>query len=344
LRERFADLLEEALSAVRAATSDDVLESVRVLYLGRKGRITERLRGLAEATAEERKSLGAELNALREQVGAAIDEARGHVRAAQRERARLAERIDVTLPGRAPAAGGLPPIGRMMDEISEIFLGLGFEVRTGPEVETEHHNFDALNTPPDHPARDAGDSFYVRPGVLLRTHTSPVQIRTLESEDPPVRIIAPGRVYRRDAIDATHLPIFHQVEGLYVDRGVTMADLKGTLAAFVKRFFGETQRVRLRPSYFPFVEPGAEVDVSCILCGGGGCRVCKGSGWIEILGAGMVHPRVLRVVERRGHDASKLSGFAFGMGVERVFMLRHGVDDIRHFVENDVRFLANLSV
>jgi len=348
LDERFAALRAEALTAIEsagaAADAEAALEAVRVQYLGRKGRVTDLLRGLAQAGPDERRTLGAELNALREGVGAALDAAQSRARDAGRAAAIGAERIDVTLPGRRPARGGLHPIGRMMDELSEIFLGLGFEVRRGPEVETDYTNFDALNTPFDHPARDGGDSFYIRPGVLLRTHTSPVQIRTLESEDPPIRIIAPGRVYRRDAIDATHLPIFHQVEALYVDRGVTMADLKGTLTAFAKRFFGETHRVRLRPSYFPFVEPGAEVDVSCILCGGSGCRVCKGSGWIEILGAGMVHPRVLEVMRTRGHDPAEYTGFAFGMGIERVFMLRHGVDDVRHFIENDVRFLSNLAV
>jgi phenylalanyl-tRNA synthetase alpha chain len=344
LPERFAGLLAEALRLIDEAANETALEAVRIELLGRKGKVTELLRGLGSVSADERRAAGAELNALRDRIAAALDEAQGRARAGSRAKALEEERIDITLPGRRAARGGLQPIGRMMDEISEIFLGLGFEVRRGPEVETDYANFDALNTPADHPARDAGDSFYIRPGVLLRTHTSPVQIRTLESEDPPIRIIAPGRVYRRDAIDATHLPIFHQVEALYVDRGVTMAHLKGTLTTFVKRFFGESFRVRLRPSYFPFVEPGAEVDVSCLLCGGSGCRLCKGSGWIEILGAGMVHPRVLEVMRGRGHDPARYTGFAFGMGIERVFILRHGVDDIRHFIENDVRFLANFAV
>lgn len=342
---RFAELLAEALSAIGDAAGEDALDAVRVRYLGRKGKVTDHLRGLSSAAPEERRALGSELNELRETVTAAIEEARTRLRGTERERVRSAEKIDVTLPGRLPFRGGLHPIGRMVDELSEIFLGLGFEVRRGPEVESEYYNFDALNTPPDHPARDDQDTFYVRPGLLLRTHTSPVQIRTLESEDPPIRIIAPGRVYRRDALDATHSPIFHQIEALYVDKGVTMADLKGTLTAFVKRFFGESFRVRFRPSYFPFVEPGAEVDVSCMMCdgAGAGCRVCKGTGWIEILGSGMVHPRVLEVMKNRGHDPAAYTGFAFGMGVERVFMLRYGVDDIRYFAENDVRFLNHLS-
>lgn len=343
MSDRYAEILAEALAAVREARSEEALDALRVRFLGRKGRVTELLRGLAEVDAAERPARGAELNALRRQIEEALEEAVSRARDAGRASAHAAEALDVTLPGRRPFRGALHPIGRMIDEVSEIFLGLGFEVRHGPEIETEYYNFDALNTPPDHPARDAGDSFYIRPGVLLRTHTSPVQIRTLETEAPPIRIIAPGRAYRRDAIDATHLPIFHQVEVLYVDRNVSMADLKGTLNEFVRRFFGASHRVRLRPSYFPFVEPGAEVDVSCILCGGTGCRLCKGSGWIEILGAGMVHPRVLEPMRRAGHDPSLYTGFAWGMGVERLFMLRHGVDDIRHLVENDVRFLANLS-
>jgi len=343
LPERFAELLAEALRLIGEAADETALEAVRIEYLGRKGKVTELLRGLGSVGADERRAAGAELNALRDRIAAALDEAQGRARAGSRAKTLEEERTDVTLPGRRPAWGGLHPIGRMMDEISEIFLGLGFEVRRGPEVESDYANFDALNTPADHPARDAGDSFYIKPGVLLRTHTSPVQIRTLETENPPIRIIAPGRAYRRDAIDATHLPIFHQVEVLYVDRGVTMAHLKGTLAVFVKRFFGESHRVRLRPSYFPFVEPGAEVDVTCILCGGSGCRLCKGSGWIEILGAGMVHPRVLEAMRRSGNDPALYTGFAWGMGIERLFMLRHGVDDIRHFIENDVRFLANFA-
>ena len=338
--ERFAGLLTEALRLIGEAADETALEAVRIELLGRKGKITELLRGLGSVSPEERRAAGAELNALRDRITAALDEAQARARAGSRAKSLEEERIDVTLPGRRAQRGGLHPIGRMMDEISEIFLGLGFEVRRGPEVETDYANFDALNTPADHPARDAGDSFYIRPGVLLRTHTSPVQIRTLETEDPPIRIIAPGRVYRRDAIDATHLPIFHQVEALYVDRGVTMAHLKGTLTAFVKRFFGESFRVRLRPSYFPFVEPGAEVDVSCLLCGGSGCRLCKGSGWIEILGAGMVHPRVLEVMRGRGHDPSRYTGFAFGMGIERLAMLRYSIDDLRTMFENDARFLA----
>jgi phenylalanyl-tRNA synthetase alpha chain len=339
----YAEILAEALAAVRDARGEDALDALRVKYLGRRGRVTELLRGLAEAAAGDRPRLGAELNALRRGIEEALEEAVVRAREAGRTSAHAAEAIDVTLPGRRPLRGALHPIGRMIDEISEIFLGLGFEVREGPEVETEYYNFDALNTPPDHPARDAGDSFYIGPGVLLRTHTSPVQIRTLEAESPPIRIIVPGRVYRRDALDATHSPVFHQVEGLYVDRRVSMADLKGTLATFVRRFFGPKHRVRFRPSYFPFVEPGAEVDMSCMLCDGRGCRTCKGSGWIEILGSGMVHPRVLKVLEKRGLDPAEYSGFAFGMGIERPFMIRHGVDDIRHLLENDLRFLANLA-
>ncbi len=339
----YAGVLAEALAAVGEATSEEALDALRVRYLGRRGAVTELLRGLAGADPAERPRLGAELNAVRRRIEEALEEAVARAREAGRASARAAETLDVTLPGRRPLRGGLHPIGRLIDEISEIFLGLGFEVREGPEVETEFYNFDALNTPPDHPARDAGDSFYIRPGLLLRTHTSPVQIRTMEAEDPPIRIIAPGRVYRRDALDATHSPVFHQVEGLYVDRGVTMGDLKGTLATFVRRFFGPKHRVRFRPSYFPFVEPGAEVDMSCILCDGRGCRTCKGSGWIEILGAGMVHPRVLEVLRLRGHDPAEYTGFAFGMGIERPFMLRHGVDDIRHILENDLRFLARFA-
>jgi phenylalanyl-tRNA synthetase alpha chain len=319
----------------RAATRRD-LEEARVRYLGKKGALTQLLRALPSLPAAERPVVGREGNLAKAEIESAL-EARLAVLEGLERRARLAaDRPDLTLPGRRVVPGSLHPLTRVLDEIVDVFTGMGFAVAEGPEVELDYYNFEALNIPKDHPARDMQDTFYVGGEILLRTHTSPVQIRTMERQKPPVRIICPGRVYRRDA-DITHSPVFHQVEGLAVDRGITMGDLKGTLELFARELFGADSRIRFRPSFFPFTEPSAEVDVLCFLCKGGGCRVCKASGWLEILGSGMVHPRILRAM---GYDTEEVTGWAFGMGVERVAMLRYGIDDIRLFFENDLRFLA----
>jgi phenylalanyl-tRNA synthetase alpha chain len=319
----------------RAATRRD-LDEVRVKYLGKRGALTQLLRALPGLPPAERPVVGREANEAKAGIESGL-EARQTVLEGLERRARLAaERPDLTLPGRRVVPGGLHPLTQVHDEIVDVFTGMGFAVAEGPEVELDYYNFEALNIPKDHPARDMQDTFYVGGEILLRTHTSPVQIRTMERRKPPVRIICPGRVYRRDA-DITHSPVFHQVEGLAVDRGITMGDLKGTLELFARELFGPDSRIRFRPSFFPFTEPSAEVDVLCFLCKGGGCRVCKASGWLEILGSGMVHPRILQAM---GYDTEEVTGWAFGMGVERVAMLRYGIDDIRLFYENDLRFLS----
>jgi phenylalanyl-tRNA synthetase alpha chain len=319
----------------RAATRRD-LDEVRVKYLGKRGALTQLLRALPGLPPAERPVVGREANEAKAGIESEL-EARQTVLEGLERRARLAaERPDLTLPGRRVVPGGLHPLTQVHDEIVDVFTGMGFAVAEGPEVELDYYNFEALNIPKDHPARDMQDTFYVGGEILLRTHTSPVQIRTMERRKPPVRIICPGRVYRRDA-DITHSPVFHQVEGLAVDRGITMGDLKGTLELFARELFGPDSRIRFRPSFFPFTEPSAEVDVLCFLCKGGGCRVCKASGWLEILGSGMVHPRILQAM---GYDTEEVTGWAFGMGVERVAMLRYGIDDIRLFYENDLRFLS----
>jgi len=319
----------------RAATRRD-LDEVRVKYLGKRGALTQLLRALPGLPPAERPVVGREANEAKAGIESEL-EARQTVLEGLERRARLAaDRPDLTLPGRRVVPGGLHPLTQVHDEIVDVFTGMGFAVAEGPEVELDYYNFEALNIPKDHPARDMQDTFYVGGEILLRTHTSPVQIRTMERRKPPVRIICPGRVYRRDA-DITHSPVFHQVEGLAVDRGITMGDLKGTLELFARELFGPDSRIRFRPSFFPFTEPSAEVDVLCFLCKGGGCRVCKASGWLEILGSGMVHPRILQAM---GYDTEEVTGWAFGMGVERVAMLRYGIDDIRLFYENDLRFLS----
>lgn len=326
----------EALGSIERATSLDGLQQVRVAWLGRKGVVTSLMKRLGELPSEQRPAYGQLVNRLRDELEEAL--AAAEERLEEREtRAKLAtERLDVTLPGRRHILGTKHPITLVIEEISHIFRGLGFSVAEGPEIELDFYNFEALNLPKDHPARDMQDTFYIGENLLLRTHTSPVQIRTMISQKPPVRIIAPGTVYRCDS-DATHSPMFHQVEGLLVDTGVTFADLKGVLTHFVTEFFGSGTAVRLRPSFFPFTEPSAEVDIACVICGGTGCRVCKQSGWLEILGAGMVDPEVFRHVE---YDPETYSGFAFGMGVERIAMLKYGIKDMRLLFENDIRFLT----
>ncbi len=328
-------IAHEARAAIGRATSSTQLEELRVRYLGRQGVLTLLLRSLGALPAAERPRVGAAANEVKRELEALLEVRLGETREAERRLDRARQRIDLTLPGRRPPQGGVHPLTRVQDEIVGIFVGLGFSVAEGPEIEDDYHNFEALNIPRDHPARDMQDTFYLSEDTLLRTHTSPVQIRTMQAQRPPVRVICPGRVYRRDA-DITHSPMFHQVEGLAVDRHISMGDLKGTLELFAREMFGARSKIRFRPSFFPFTEPSAEVDVLCFLCGGDGCRVCKQSGWLEILGSGMVHPQVLRNV---GYDPEEVTGWAFGMGVERVAMLKYGIDDIRLFFENDLRFL-----
>lgn len=330
-------LIEAALAEVEQATALRELDEVRVKYLGKKGAISALLKGLGKLSAEERPKAGAVINEARQKVQAAIE-----ARKAALEQAALAEQlasetIDVTLPGRGERVGGLHPVTRTRRRIEDFFTRLGFTIAEGPEVEDDYHNFEALNIPDHHPARAMHDTFYFDANHLLRTHTSPVQVRVMEAGKPPFRIIAPGRVYRSDS-DVTHTPMFHQVEGLLVDEGVTLADLHGTVAAFLRFIFEvEDLPVRFRPSYFPFTEPSAEVDIGCTQCQGEGCRVCKHTGWLEIMGCGMVHPKVLA---HGGVDPKVYSGFAFGMGIERLAMLRYGVNDLRLFFENDARFLS----
>jgi phenylalanyl-tRNA synthetase alpha chain len=335
MREQIERLRNSTLQAIATATSVEQLQDIRVSLLGRKGELTALMKGLGSLSVEERPLVGQLVNSARDEIetalSAAIESAQKNVIA---DRLQF-ERVDTSLPGRRPLKGSKHPISLVIEEICLIFAGLGFAVAEGPEIEHDWYNFEALNFPPEHPARDMQDTFFVENNLLLRTHTSPVQIRTMLKQKPPVRIIAPGTVYRCDS-DATHSPMFHQIEGLMVDSGVTFGDLKGVLTVFTNQLFGQKTGVRLRPSYFPFTEPSAEVDIACVICGGKGCRVCKNSGWLEILGAGMVDPEVYRHVQ---YDAENISGFAFGMGIERIAMLKYGISDMRLLFENDVRFL-----
>ena len=341
LREDLESLRQEAPSELANATSEQELEDWRVQVLGRKGRLTGLLKGLGSLSPEERPAVGQLANEVKEALQAAFDARLVEVAAQTGQQALERERVDVTLPGRPVQLGGLHPITQIMQEIVGIFSKLGFQVVEGPEVEWDSYNFEALNIPEDHPARDMWDTFYVTDKMILRTHTSPVQIRAMEKLQPPVRVIAPGKCYRYEAVDATHESMFYQIEGLAVDKNITLADLKGTLTAFAKQMFGAERKTRFRVDYFPFVEPGVEMAMDCFQCNGGGCRLCKGTGWIEIMGAGMVHPKVL---ERVGYDPSVYTGFAFGMGPERIAMLKYGVDDIRLFYGNDLRFLRQFAV
>ncbi|WP_375346091.1 phenylalanine--tRNA ligase subunit alpha [Priestia megaterium] len=338
MKERLQELQQEAIAKVEAASALKELNDVRVAYLGKKGPITEVLRGMGKLSAEERPVMGALANEVREAIASKIEEKQTALEAAEVERKLASETIDVTLPGRPVKAGTHHPLTSVVEEVEDLFLGMGYQVAEGPEVEQDYYNFEALNLPKGHPARDMQDTFYITEETLLRTHTSTVQARVMNKNEGkgPVKIICPGKVYRRDDDDATHSHQFMQIEGLVVDENIRMSDLKGTLEVFVKKMFGADREIRLRPSFFPFTEPSVEVDVSCAKCGGKGCNVCKQTGWIEILGAGMVHPNVL---EMAGYDSTKYRGFAFGIGVERIAMLKHGVDDIRHFYTNDVRFL-----
>ncbi|NHM26088.1 phenylalanine--tRNA ligase subunit alpha [Desulfofundulus sp. TPOSR] len=338
MEEQLHKMAVEAKEALARADSLEALEEIRIRYLGKKGELTRVLRGMSALPVEERPRIGQLANSIREVLEKELAERTAEVKARVKQARLAAESIDVTLPGTPFLPGKKHPLTTVQEEIEEIFLGLGFSIAEGPEVELDYYNFEALNLPKDHPARDMQDSFFIGPEVLLRTHTSPVQVRTMERTAPalPVKIIAPGKVYRRDD-DATHSPMFHQVEGLAVDRRITFGDLKGVLDVFAREMFGESTRTRFRPSYFPFTEPSAEVDISCVMCGGKGCRVCSHTGWLEILGCGMVHPRVL---EMSGYNSAEVTGFAFGMGIERIAMLKYGIDDLRLFFDNDLRFLA----
>lgn len=336
-------LREEAEAALAGAGSSADLEEARVNLLGRKGRLTALLQGIKDLPPDKKRMVGMQANLLKDWLEKALEERGEELRRRELDAELRAEKVDVTLPGRHLPFGTRHLVSAIIEEIEDIFIGMGYRVAEGPEVELDYYNFEALNTPHWHPSKSLQDTFYVdasasgREDVLLRTHTSPVQIRVMEATTPPLYVIAPGKAYRHDVPDATHSPMFHQVEGLAVDEGITLGDLKGTLEHFARRMFGEDRAVRFRPHFFPFTEPSAEVDVSCVICGGEGCRVCKGTGWLEILGAGMVDPNVFGYV---GYDTEKFSGFAFGMGVERIAMLKYGIPDIRYLFDNDLRFLA----
>ena len=327
---------KKAFEELTAAQDLKDLDAVRVKYLGKNGELTAILKQMGKLSAEERPVIGQLANQVRAQIEERLEETKTNLEAHLLDQRLATETLDVTMPGKRSVLGKKHPITIVLDELKEIFIGMGFDVAQGPEVELDYYNFEALNIPKDHPARDTQDTFYINDNVVLRTQTSPIQIRVMEKQKPPIRIIAPGRVYRSDALDATHSPLFHQVEGLVVDKNITMADLKGTLEVFVKRLYGEESVVRFRPHHFPFTEPSAELDVQCFNCHGEGCRLCKGEGWIEILGCGMVHPKVLA---NCNIDPEKYSGFAFGIGLERVAMFRYGIDDLRLFYENDLGFL-----
>jgi len=333
MREKVERLSKTAKDRINQASTEEELEQLRIEFLGRKqGKITKFIKGIPDLPLEERPLVGKLINEVKIKLKKSLDQRKKEISQEKRSK-----RIDITLPGKKPYLGSLHPITQTLKEIESIFIGLGFQVITGPEIETEYYNFEALNIPRYHPVRDEQDSFYLDDIHLLRTQTSPVQIRVMENTHPPIRMISPGKCYRRDAIDASHFPMFHQVEGLAVDKKVTFSDLKGSLTYFVHRMFGRKIHLRFRPSYFPFTEPSAEVDISCIICKGSGCRVCSNKGWLEILGSGMVDPEVFKKV---GYDPKEYQGFAFGMGVERICMLKYGIDDIRLFFQNDIRFLS----
>ncbi|QPC48419.1 phenylalanine--tRNA ligase subunit alpha [Mangrovibacillus cuniculi] len=343
MQQKLDQLKQEALASIEQSTTLKELNDVRVAYLGKKGPITEVLRGMGKLSAEERPKMGALVNVVREEITEKL-EAKKELLEEEEVKAQLAsESIDVTLPGRPVSKGSRHPLTQIVEEMEDLFIGMGYSVMEGPEVEKDYYNFEALNLPKGHPARDMQDSFYISDDLLMRTHTSTVQARTMEGnvEKGPIKIICPGKVYRRDSDDATHSHQFMQIEGLVIGKDISMANLKGTLEVFAKKMFGEEREIRLRPSFFPFTEPSVEIDISCKMCNGKGCSVCKNTGWIEVLGGGMVHPNVL---EMNGYNAKELSGFAFGIGVERIAMLRYGVDDIRHFYTNDSRFLQQFSV
>ncbi|MBQ4543385.1 MAG: phenylalanine--tRNA ligase subunit alpha [Clostridia bacterium] len=336
MKEQLQSIKASAQTEINEITSAEQLEAFRVKYLGKKGVLTDVLKGMGKLSAEERPVIGQLANEIRNFLEDIVSKMQNEIKAKELEEKIKSEKIDITMPGEKFVTGGRHPLTLVLDKLKDIFIGMGFSIVEGPEIELDYYNFEALNLPPDHPARDTQDTFYITDNVLLRTQTSPVQVRTMEQQKPPIRIIAPGRVFRSDSVDATHSPVFHQIEGLVVDKSVTMADLKGTLDTFCKKLYGEGIQSRFRPHHFPFTEPSAEMDISCPACHGKGCRVCKGEGWVEILGAGMVHPKVLK---NCNIDPEVYSGFAFGIGLERVAMRQFDIDDLRLFYENDLRFL-----
>ena len=336
MKQQLENIENAAMAEASSSDSIKALDELRIKYLGKKGELTAILKQMGKLSAEERPVIGQLANKVRQDIEEAITSKMSALKAKEKERKMAAESIDITLPGKQQSIGKLHPLKIVENEIKEIFLGMGFSVADGPEVEYDYYNFEALNLPPDHPARDTQDTFYITDNILLRTQTSSVQVHVMENQKPPIRIISPGCVYRSDAVDATHSPLFHQIEGLVVDKGITMSDLKGTLETLMKKLYGNDCKIRLRPHHFPFTEPTAEVDVMCFNCHGEGCRICKGEGYIELLGAGMVHPKVL---EGCGIDSSVYSGFAFGMGLERIVMRRFNISDMRLLFENDLRFL-----
>lgn len=337
MKQQLENIKTQAVEMVAGAQDRAELDAIRVKFLGKKGELTAILKQMGKLSPEERPVMGQLANEVRSEIEALIADATEKVKKIEMEKALAKETLDVTIPGTPNRIGHKHPLSIVLDEVKDIFFGMGFNIATGPEVEWDYYNFEALNIPKDHPARDTQDTFYITENMLLRTQTSPMQIRVMEKEQPPIRIIAPGRVFRSDAVDATHSPLFHQIEGLVVDKGITMGDLKGCLETFAKQLYGENTKIRLRPHHFPFTEPSCEIDVSCFRCGGKGCPMCKGEGWIEILGGGMVHPKVLKT---GGIDPEVYSGFAFGMGLERLVMFRFNIDDMRLLYENDVRFLS----
>ena len=337
MQEQLRKIQDEAAAALDAVSDKAGLDALRLKLLGKKGDLTMLLRSMGQLPAEMRPKAGQMINEVREKITAQLDSLDGKIKKLEQEKKLAREAIDVTEPRKHTTLGSVHPVSLVQDQLIDVFTGMGFDVVEGPEVEYDHYNFELLNLPKNHPARDAQDTFYIEENIVLRTHTSPVQARTMLTRKPPIRIVCPGRVYRADELDATHSPVFHQMEGLVIDEDVTMADLKGTLDAFAKALYGDDVTTRFRPSFFPFTEPSAEVDLTCVNCHGKGCRVCKGTGWIEVLGAGMVNPKVLDMC---GIDSKKYRGFAFGVGLERIAMLRYGITDLRAMYEGDVRFLS----
>lgn len=339
LKEQINQVLEKATDLLEKASNSTELEDIKVKVLGKKGELTSILKQLGTLSAEERPVVGQLANEVRQKIEAEVAEKREALETAKMQHRLKTEQIDVTMPGKRRHIGKKHPLTVVLDEIKEIFMGMGYSIATGPEVEFDYYNFEALNLPKDHPARDTQDTFFISDNILLRSQTSPVQVRVMEKQKPPIRIIAPGRVFRADEVDATHSPLFHQIEGLAVDKNITMGDLKGTLEIFAKRLYGDDAVVRFRPHHFPFTEPSAEMDIQCFSCGGKGCRLCKGEGWIEILGCGMVHPKVL---QNCGIDPEEYSGFAFGIGLERIVMRKYNIDDMRLLYENDLKFFDSI--
>ncbi len=336
MKEKIEEIKKQSIKEIENCTTQKELNELKVKYLGKKGELTTVLRGMGALSPEERPIIGSLVNQVRDKLNELFTEKEENFKKKELEKRLLTEKIDITEPSKKIELGSLHPITQIIKEVEEIFLGMGYKIADGPEVEKAIYNFDKLNTPPDHPARDIQDTFYITDDVVLRSQTSPVQARVMENQEPPIKIICPGAVYRSDSVDATHSPVFHQIEGLVVDKNISMTDLKGTLEMFAKKCLGENTKIRFRPHHFPFTEPSAEADVSCFVCGGKGCRVCKGEGWIELLGCGMVHPNVFK---NCGIDPDVYTGFAFGFGVERIAMAKFGIEDMRLLYENDVRFL-----